>query len=374
MLKDKMRYVILTLTVAAIVFLTNSWPATAQEANGILKPAEGDILSGAVRVYGVADDPNFAAWQLDLIPREGEQTVMFAGRGTVRQPIPGSLGKIDTGLYPNGAFQLRLRVIRTDGNYTEYFSTVAIDNNTHPLNGITEPAEGVKVGCLVEIRGVANSPNFDKWQVDLLLNGAEDKAILVQRGSAPRTYEGNLGQIDTMQFPDGDHVLRLRIVRLDGNYDSFYTRIAIDNTIVAGAVSGKTCSCGGASSGALLGTPNGITNPEDGTIVSGIVPVCGQAEDPNLLAWQLDLLFDGDESQAVVVAHGNDANPPGASLGMLDTTVLPDGRYGLRLRVGRADDSVDQHTIYICVVNNQIVSGSPAADCAAPPAGSITTP
>jgi hypothetical protein len=35
--------------------------------------------------------------------------------------------------------------------------------------------------------------------------------------------------LNTANYPNGEHVLRLRVVRRDGNYDEYYTRVTIAN-------------------------------------------------------------------------------------------------------------------------------------------------
>jgi len=86
---------------------------------------------------------------------------------------------------------------------------------------------------LVPIEGNANHPQFQKYELHY---GSEpnpgDQWAPV--GSSPfgvPVVQGRLGLWDTTIIPDGIYSLRLRVVRLDGNYDEYYVRgIQVSNT------------------------------------------------------------------------------------------------------------------------------------------------
>lgn len=94
----------------------------------ITAPAPGAVVKGIIDVAGVADQPNFKKWQLDLLANENEQKAISLGVGTTAQKTAGTLIKVDTTKYPNGIHTLRYRVIRADGNYVEYRLTIVISN------------------------------------------------------------------------------------------------------------------------------------------------------------------------------------------------------------------------------------------------------
>ncbi|MBI4789269.1 MAG: hypothetical protein HY782_19730 [Chloroflexi bacterium] len=344
------------LALGMLFFLANAMAVKAAEPNGIIRPSEGGIVSGLIPVTGVADEPDFLAWQLDLLPLAEPETAIFVQRGETRHPVLGRIGSLDTALYPNGEYRLRLRVIRKDGNYSEYLSTILIDNGPLGSNRITDPLDGTALACLTSVRGIAHAPDFRNWQLDLLPGGVEDKSVMLARGSQPRFSQGNLTEFDTTPFPDGNHLLRLRVVHLDGNYDQYYTPVAINNSILAAALSLNACSCARANSDVVSAEPNMLTYPLNAMTVRGVVPVCGKADDPNFQAWQVDLLFDGDENTSVLIAHGETSTVAKAPLMLFDTSALPDGKYGLRLRVGRLDETIDSHTILLCVANNGVTA------------------
>lgn len=95
--------------------------------------------------------------------------------------------------------------------------------------GISTPASGAAVSGTVAIRGVANSPDFAKWQLDLLPAGVADQASTIAVGEMPVESPGLLATLDTTASPDGPYTLRLRVVRKDGNYSEYPVSITIAN-------------------------------------------------------------------------------------------------------------------------------------------------
>lgn len=98
---------------------------------------------------------------------------------------------------------------------------------------ITSPRDRASVRGLVPVEGSATHPQFQKYEVHY---GPEpnpgDQWSPI--GGSPFTVpvvQGRLGLWDTTIIPDGLYSLRLRVVRLDGNYDEYYVRgIQVVNT------------------------------------------------------------------------------------------------------------------------------------------------
>jgi tetratricopeptide (TPR) repeat protein len=111
--------------------------------------------------------------------------------------------------------------------YTETGQYAEAEAITNVPVGITTPISGTTVGNLVTMTGLAQHPQFRKWQVDLLIDGDSNQATHVAARTRPQW--GNLAQLDTTKYPDGQHVLRLRVVRQDTNYDEYFTTITIRN-------------------------------------------------------------------------------------------------------------------------------------------------
>lgn len=103
----------------------------AQEAsaNGISQPASGSVISGTVIVQGTATDPNYLRYELAFFQdaNPGAGWIVFAEGD--QQVVDGTLAVWDTTagravgapIFPDGGYRLRLRVVRTDYNYDEYY-------------------------------------------------------------------------------------------------------------------------------------------------------------------------------------------------------------------------------------------------------------
>lgn len=109
--------------------------ALAAATNGIDLLEPHSHSQGIISVNGVADDPFFQKWQIDLLLNQEESQAQFVALGETPQPTPGRLTAIDTTHYPNGRHSLRLRVVRRDGNYDEYVRPLTI------FNGQAQPDE-----------------------------------------------------------------------------------------------------------------------------------------------------------------------------------------------------------------------------------------
>lgn len=107
-----------------LMLLLLARPAQAQQASGITSPASGDVVSGVVVIRGTAAGGNFLRYEVAF--NNGSDWIVFAEGD---QPVvDGTLAIWDTTvgspgnpIYPDGGYQLRLRVVRQDFNYAEYF-------------------------------------------------------------------------------------------------------------------------------------------------------------------------------------------------------------------------------------------------------------
>ena len=106
-----------------------------------------------------------------------------------------------------------------------------------PQNGILAPTEGSTVAGTVNVEGVAAHPTFRKWQLDLLVNGDPAHAAFLAVAENQLPNASNLISWDTSLYPNGNHVLRLRVVHSNLNYDEYYTPVVVRNAIPTGASS-----------------------------------------------------------------------------------------------------------------------------------------
>jgi hypothetical protein len=106
-------------------------------------------------------------------------------------------------------------------------------------NGVIHPPAGGVVRGALTVVAVADHPDFRKWQLDMLVWGDAAQAHFLGVGEDAQPNPIALQTIDSTLFPDGEHLLRLRVVREDQNYDEYLTPIVIANQApVARAASG----------------------------------------------------------------------------------------------------------------------------------------
>jgi peptidoglycan/xylan/chitin deacetylase (PgdA/CDA1 family) len=225
-------------------------------ANRISVPGIGSSpgrgAQGVVAVEGVANHDAFRKWQVDLLLAGEEAT--FLAYGEDPQVQPGLLTSLDTTRYPNGDHLLRLRVVHDGMNYDEYFTPLTIANPTNPDQSQPTPTPStaqtsptptptalpaappnglfVEGGVLrggVPVHGVATHPTFRKWQLDLLITGDQNRERFLALGEEPVTGRSLLTTLETADFPNGTHSLRLRVVHSNLNYDEYFRQITIHN-------------------------------------------------------------------------------------------------------------------------------------------------
>ncbi len=93
--------------------------------------------------------------------------------------------------------------------------------------GITRPPAGSEVHGTLVVLGFATHPAFSKWQLDLLIDGVQETFLAL--GEKPVPLAAYLATWDTAAYPNGNHLLRLRVVYAGSNYDEYITPITIRN-------------------------------------------------------------------------------------------------------------------------------------------------
>lgn len=94
---------------------------------------------------------------------------------------------------------------------------------------ITAPSANAIVSGTVTVEGFATHPTFRKWQLDLLLDGNADRATFLALGERPIVAPSPLLTWDTTPYPNGEHLLRLRVVHSNLNYEEIFTPVIIAN-------------------------------------------------------------------------------------------------------------------------------------------------
>jgi hypothetical protein len=95
--------------------------APPQQRAVITSPQDRDIVRGLLVIKGTAAHPDF--WKYEVYfapePNPNDQWQLLGLYET--QVTDGRLETWDTSQVPDGTYSLRLRVVRTDGNYDEYY-------------------------------------------------------------------------------------------------------------------------------------------------------------------------------------------------------------------------------------------------------------
>jgi hypothetical protein len=91
---------------------------------------------------------------------------------------------------------------------------------------ITSPRDRASVRGLVPVEGSATHPQFQKYELHYgpEPNPADQWTPIGASPFAVQVVQGRLALWDTTVIPDGLYSLRLRLVRLDGNYDEYFVR------------------------------------------------------------------------------------------------------------------------------------------------------
>lgn len=119
---------LLALTVWATV-------ARAQEAKPVIAQPEQDAeVRGVVQLVGTAVHPQFQRYELYYAPWPvpSDQAWIFIGDAHFQQQPLGLLGTWDSRSVPDGAYALRVRVVKQDGNYNDSDPRRVVVANTRP--------------------------------------------------------------------------------------------------------------------------------------------------------------------------------------------------------------------------------------------------
>jgi peptidoglycan/xylan/chitin deacetylase (PgdA/CDA1 family) len=123
-------YRLLALAIVLAIGSAIQPAAAAQQrvapVNGIVTPPAGSTVRGIVPVTGLAQTADFAKWQFDLLPAGDADRAVFLAVGETASVQ----ASFDSTAHGDGAYTLRLRVVRRDGNYDEHFAAITIANRT----------------------------------------------------------------------------------------------------------------------------------------------------------------------------------------------------------------------------------------------------
>jgi hypothetical protein len=124
------------LAVASLIVTAGWTEVRAQSTGQISSPRDRATVRGLVPVEGSATHPQFQKYEIHYgpEPNPGDQWTPIGGSPFAVPVVQGRLGLWDTTIIPDGMYSLRLRVVRADGNYDEYFVRGIQVSNTQPID------------------------------------------------------------------------------------------------------------------------------------------------------------------------------------------------------------------------------------------------
>jgi hypothetical protein len=145
--------VVVVVALLSLIFVLQTWAAPppappiardfaargsvrAQEPKPVIAQPEQDAAArGVVQLIGTAVHPQFQRYELYYAPWPvpSDQAWTFIGDAHFQQQPLGLLGTWDSRSVPDGAYALRVRVVKQDGNYNDSDPRRVLVANTRPL-------------------------------------------------------------------------------------------------------------------------------------------------------------------------------------------------------------------------------------------------
>lgn len=114
---------IILVSLLALLFWVSVFPHPAQaQTPGFSNPVDNQAISGNIPIMGTAVIDPFQKYELHFKQDpSGDDAFVYFDGGTT-PIVNGQLGFWQAGGLPPGRYTLRLRVVKQDGNYAEYFA------------------------------------------------------------------------------------------------------------------------------------------------------------------------------------------------------------------------------------------------------------
>jgi len=213
-----------TPTPAFISFIPNG--------QGIYVPINGGVMRGKAAIIGTANgfvtNP-FVHYELYLSQAGAEDwQQLIVNQMQIWQ---NTLYVLDTTAYPDGLYDLRLRLVYRDANYDEFETRNVYIANYTAVRDPTPTATPIRIGLIsprpnenvigrVEVIGVANTANFASWELAWRPSGVQQWTTLLNNQTRVPAY-GVLATLDINQLPIGAYDFRLRVINQDGSIADF---------------------------------------------------------------------------------------------------------------------------------------------------------
>ena len=127
---------LILLNITAVIFAA---PAAQGPKPIITQPEPDAAVRGVVQIVGSATHPQFQRYELYYapFPVPSDNAWIFIGDAHFQQQPAGLLGTWATGGLPDGAYALKVRVVRQDGNYTDSDPRRVLVANRRPVESPT---------------------------------------------------------------------------------------------------------------------------------------------------------------------------------------------------------------------------------------------
>lgn len=207
-----------SLLMAVIVSGLAVGIAAAQGTNGITSPRDNAVVQGVVLVEGTATNPDFLRYELAFFKEfdpHGEWVVFATGDQPV---VNGVLAVWDTTVgrdagtpfYVDGTYRLRLRVVRQDSNYDEYYVLGISLDNEQQLETPTATPEAEPTGSPIPTSALAvptELPTLTPFPTATPRPTAQQEGSVITEEESESRPEGSFldleGEISTDQIARG---------------------------------------------------------------------------------------------------------------------------------------------------------------------------
>jgi hypothetical protein len=197
---------------------------------GFYAPDNGTVLRGSVDIVATVNGSSatpFARYELSISPAGREAWTWLYGSQTQAWQSP--IYRLDTTQLADGLYDLRLRIVYRDANYSEYFlRNLSVANQGRPQlalsppAGIDSPHSSATVSGIVPFEGTVPAENLLRWELAWSFANREEWQLLLSDDQP--IDNGLLARLDLRQLAGGVYDFRLRIVRQDTNYTDYYVR------------------------------------------------------------------------------------------------------------------------------------------------------
>lgn len=138
-MKRPIFFTVLLLASLLPAFAALAAPASQEQRPVLVQPAQDAAVRGVVQIVGTATHPQFQRYELYYAPWPvpSDQSWIFIGDAHFNQQPLGLLGTWDSRSVSDGAYALRVRVVKVDGNYLDSDPRRVLVVNTRPIESPT---------------------------------------------------------------------------------------------------------------------------------------------------------------------------------------------------------------------------------------------